>query len=337
MRLWARVIVANCLYYSRALAVMMWVRRRVLGRKEICVLALHRVLSEAQWAQATSLPGMVIKESSFAGLLEFLRRHFTVIPLEGLLQESPSLPDSAKPLCLITFDDGWKDNYTTAFPWLRRLELPAVVFLVTGMVGKRNGFWVERLVSAWRDPSKRGSVQAHLKTSLGAEIGHLHEAVEQLKHISAAARGQILAALGLDESSAGEAKGGNEMLDWPDILAMTQGGIEFAAHTDSHPLLVYEDDATVSRELRDGKTLLEEKLGAQVKAFAYPNGAWDERVRKMVEDEGYQCAFTTCRGWHRHGQERFDIPRIMLHEGRLTGLSGKFSPAILSFSLTGWR
>ena len=81
--------------------------------------------------------------------------------------------------------------------------------------------------------------------------------------------------------------------------------------------------------------MLEQKLGKRVRGFAYPNGTWDERVRKMVKEAGYECAFVTERGWHRRGTDRFAIPRIMLHEGMVTGPSGKFSPALLSLRLSG--
>ena len=53
--------------------------------------------------------------------------------------------DQAKPLCLLTFDDGWRDTYATAYPWLKRFGMPATVFIATGSIERRGGFWVEQL------------------------------------------------------------------------------------------------------------------------------------------------------------------------------------------------
>jgi len=332
----ARLMLAACLYYSGILRTLMLLRRRLLGRREAYVLCLHRVLSDAQTANAGSLPGMVLEESTFAALLEFLRRHFTVISLQEFLQEEPGRRASSKPLCLITFDDGWKDNYTTAFRWLRKFDLPAVVFLVTGKIGSKEGFWVEHLSWAWRDSARSSLLLSQLRTTLGVAIKDLYDAVERLKQMPAETRARILAALDVEQPGA-EAQRSDAMLAWEDILTMERGGVACESHTDTHPLLVYEDDVTVARELQTSKSILEAKLGRKVRAFAYPNGAWDGRVRSMVQDAGYECAFTTQRGWYHLGDDRYTIPRIMLHEGKVTGLSGKFSPAMLSLSLMGWR
>jgi hypothetical protein len=81
--------------------------------------------------------------------------------------------------------------------------------------------------------------------------------------------------------------------------------------------------------------MIEEKLKKKVRAFAYPNGNWDERVRKQVQTAGYECAFTTARGWHRRGEDAYTIRRIMLHEGKVAGLSDEFSTAVVALRLSG--
>jgi len=65
-------------------------------------------------------------------------------------QNSP-IPDKA---FLITLDDGFEDNYTNAFPILQRYNIPALIYLVTGLLGKTNQ-WVsaptfsERKMLSW--------------------------------------------------------------------------------------------------------------------------------------------------------------------------------------------
>ena len=54
--------------------------------------------------------------------------------------------------------------------------------------------------------------------------------------------------------------------------------VEIGSHTVNHPLLVYEDDATVEHEVGESRKVLEGKVGKRIRAFAYPNGAWDEPV-----------------------------------------------------------
>jgi peptidoglycan/xylan/chitin deacetylase (PgdA/CDA1 family) len=161
--------------------------------------------------------------------------------------------------------------------------------------------------------------------------------IEHFKHMPAKERQLALAKIMPQAGDGAQNNEGDAMLTWDEVLAMHRGGIEFESHTVTHPLLVYEDDQSVQFELLDCKQALEEKLNQKVRALAYPNGTWDARVRNAAEKAGYICAFTTERGLHREGGDPYAIPRIMLHEGNVTGMRGKFSPAILSLRLSGWR
>jgi peptidoglycan/xylan/chitin deacetylase (PgdA/CDA1 family) len=102
-------------------------------------------------------------------------------------------------------------------------------------------------------------------------------------------------------------------------------------------LLPFESEEVISDEVRTCKRKIEARVPTKVRAFAYPNGDWDPRVRRQVADAGYDCAFTTQRGWYRRGDDRYTVRRILLHEGCVTGFDGTFSPAAFNLKLTGWR
>ncbi len=326
---------AGLLYYSGAFTLCCLWRQRRSGRK-VCVLGLHRVLTEEQLHSANSLEGIILHEKTFAAVLEFLGRSFSIISLDSFLRGPKGPGRSAKPRCLLTFDDGWKDNYITALPLLKRFNIPATVFAVAGLIGTERTFWVERLMRIWRDDTRRDELRATLEAGAGAVteqdwFGHV---VERLKHMPAAQRDQILEPL--TASPEGLLANGDLLLTWEEARQMQREGIEIEAHSVSHPLLVYEDDCTVKHELQDGKLELEQKLGKKIRAFAYPNGTWDQRVRKLVQDAGYECAFVTERGWYREGDDPFSIRRILLHEGCVTSPRGRFSPALMSMRIAGW-
>jgi peptidoglycan/xylan/chitin deacetylase (PgdA/CDA1 family) len=80
---------------------------------------------------------------------------------------------------------------------------------------------------------------------------------------------------------------------WEQAREMDAGGVEIGSHTVSHPILTTTDDAQLRRELRDSRARLEAELGRAVELFCYPNGAFDERVRREAAGAGYLCAVTT--------------------------------------------
>jgi peptidoglycan/xylan/chitin deacetylase (PgdA/CDA1 family) len=329
---------AGLLYYSGLLRLLHSLRRVFGRRREICVLGLHRVLSQGEEGRSNSLDGIVLKEATFAKLLEFLARRFSVISPDVLLENTPREPHDSKPWCLLTFDDGWRDNYTSAFPWLKKHAIPATIFLTTGMVGTRGGFWVEQLVRLWKDSAKRQQIQQEFRKAVPGrvEAPNLEEVVEYCKRMPNEGRRNFLRNLGLSADSSHDSDAADQMLTWDEIVEMSRDGIDFGSHTVSHPLLTYENDAKVEQELHSSKQTLEEKLAKKVKTFAYPNGDWDDRIRTMVKDSGYDLAFSVNRGWYFQGADRYTIPRIMLHEGNVTGPGGRFSPAILALRLSGW-
>jgi peptidoglycan/xylan/chitin deacetylase (PgdA/CDA1 family) len=80
------------------------------------------------------------------------------------------------------------------------------------------------------------------------------------------------------------------------LKEMQRYGVEFGSHTLTHPNLTSLGHRELVRELRDSKDRLEDLLGAEVSAFAYPYGAVDRRVRSYVAEAGYRLAFTTVAG-----------------------------------------
>jgi len=86
------------------------------------------------------------------------------------------------------------------------------------------------------------------------------------------------------------------LLDVPQMRELQGTGVQFGSHTLTHPDLRRLDDAALRREVRQSKAKLEDELGSEVSAFAYPYGCVDERVRAAVGEAGYKRAYTTYPG-----------------------------------------
>ncbi len=82
------------------------------------------------------------------------------------------------------------------------------------------------------------------------------------------------------------------LLTLQQIREMQRHGVEFGSHTLTHPWLPDLSDDALRREVGDSKRRLEDMLGTEVTAFAYPFGGIDLRVRTAVEEAGYRLGFT---------------------------------------------
>jgi peptidoglycan/xylan/chitin deacetylase (PgdA/CDA1 family) len=307
----------------------LWHLLRPHSPDQVLILGLHRVVTPSQRANANSLPGMFLSEGNFRDLLRHLKQRFEIIALDTFL--SGNLPQPSKPLCLLTFDDGWQDNFSTAYPLLKQESIPAAIFLATGTIDGQGTFWVEYLLQTVRRdgwPAVRTRLAA---AAADPEVGaDAESAIEFLKHMPARRREQILAPV---LGAGGTSPTGDSMMTWDNVAAMSRDGIAFGAHTVTHPLLTYEEPECVARELTDGKARIESVLGRAAEAFAYPNGDWNPAVRQAVEAAGYRCAFQVKRGWYRMGDDRFTIRRVFLHDGAVAGWNGEFSAAMFNWTV----
>ncbi|MBD3245977.1 MAG: polysaccharide deacetylase family protein [Candidatus Omnitrophica bacterium] len=111
--------------------------RRYFRRNLPVVLCYHRVVDDLAQAHQYSDSGMVVSRETFRRQMEFLRRHYCVISMDTFTR----FLDGAGPLpqysVLVTFDDGYKDNFTCAYPVFTELDLPVTLFVTTGFIDGR--------------------------------------------------------------------------------------------------------------------------------------------------------------------------------------------------------
>ena len=166
------------------------------------------------------------------------KHHFTVLPLTAFIEALQSGIPVPRKSVVITFDDGYEDNYTQAFPILKEYKFPATIFVVADSVNTK-GF---------------------LTTA-------------QMKELLA-------------------------------------NGIEIGSHTRTHAYLPDTPVDVRRTEIFDSKRRLEEETGVRVAHFAYPTGGFDEEIKEMVKQAGYDSACTTNRGYDRFNRDLHELKRV---------------------------
>lgn len=78
-----------------------------------------------------------VRPEYFAEQMAYLKnKRFNVIPLTQLVERIEKKQSILKKTVVLTFDDGYEDNYFNAWPILKKYNFPATIFLVSGFVGK---------------------------------------------------------------------------------------------------------------------------------------------------------------------------------------------------------
>ena len=315
-RSWTRKALAGFLFHGQVLQLL---PRAVSGRRFI--VAYHRVIPDDSGDLSFVQPGMYVTSDTFEMHLHHLQARYAVVPLEQLV----AMQDGDA--CAITFDDGWRDNYATAFPLLRQHGLPATVFLATNLVGTARWPWPDRVcfyvhlaapadLSAVLEPAWREEVGTSFGTSVpsGDRFAAAEEIVHRLKRLGHDVLTRVVGRLDdrftdLDVALHQQ----RPWLTWEEAREMAEHGISFGSHTENHVILTKVPLLEARHEIIHSRTELSTRLGQPVTAFCYPNGAYNPDIVRMVAEAGYQCAVTTKSGSLQCPARPFELNRILVH------------------------
>src|SRR3989304_984073 len=109
------------------------------------VVLYHGVTGNTSPKRIENYRGKHVRKDAFSYQITWLKRHFEIVPLRSIEDcvQRRRYPDRS--LCAITFDDGYRNNYTNAFPVLKRMGVPATIFLTTGFIDRKFPLWPDAL------------------------------------------------------------------------------------------------------------------------------------------------------------------------------------------------
>ncbi len=284
----------------------------------LLVLTYHRILPETN--NFVFDEGVIsVSPEIFEEEIKFCKEYFTLINFEVLkecVENEAILPPN--PL-IITFDDGYRDNFECAFPILKKYNLPATIFLTVDYVSTNKIFW-------WDE------VSFYMKRAGHEKKEEINNMLRSLKLISNRERIQRIEELkdraSIDLSNLNLDR---QILNWEEINEMSDGGIEFGSHTMTHPVLSQlEDECELEYEIRKSKEILEDKLGKEVIAFSYPVGgkdAFNESIKEKIKKTGYDFAVTYIQGVNNfnNGMDKYALKRLHLDQESLERFKAKLS------------
>ena len=311
-------------------------RTAAAARPGLVVLTYHRIAEPG--ADPFYDPVISATPESFRAQIDWLRRNVRVLALDELLAMLESGSPWREPAALITFDDGYRDNFEVAAPILREQGVPATFFLPTAFLEAPRLPWWDRVAYAikqTRVPAlrlERGPDGGAPPLSIDLEA--MSRSAVIMKIIRAFLDGTIADERWfLDQLSAraevevdGESLARALFTDWDQVrqLAGVDSILTIGSHGHAHHRLAGLDEASQRQELTESKRILESRLGREVAALAYPYGwpgSYTARTKALAAEAGYRLAFASLEGVNRPDSlDPYDIRRL--------GVGSSDSPAL---------
>lgn len=235
-----------------------------------------------------------------------------------------------KRFALITFDDGYLDNYLHAYPLLKTANLPAVFFIATDFIDQHKIPWWDEI--AWLIKNNELHQQFIQKWQLPDDFQTLapREQIYLLLKKVKCNTGQTIEAkliqIRMDLNSDERQVMPEEQLfmDWDMVREVSANGITIGSHTCSHRILSGLDEQEQTFEILQSKLKLEKQLNGQpVCSFAYPVGgqtSYNKSSIKCLEESEYQMAFNFLPGINtRLHEHRFTLNRYAIDDKSSAG------------------
>jgi peptidoglycan/xylan/chitin deacetylase (PgdA/CDA1 family) len=260
------------------------------------VLTYHRV---APANDPSLCPGLFsITPEGLEHQLRNVASRYATVSLDDVLACQRGGAVLPKGALLITFDDGYRDFEQHAWPVLRRLGLPAVLFVPTAYPDAPDrAFWWDRLHAGLMQPGASNPLATSVGSFPVATPAERMQALKQLKGFVKrlpAERAASLVDEVCDRLDAPAPAG--RVLGWDALRQLANAGLAVCAHTRTHPQLDRVSRETAREEIRGSIADLKRELGSSPPAFAYPDGRLRDDVVEVLEEEGVELAFTTQRG-----------------------------------------
>lgn len=293
--------------------------KSALVRHEAIVLTYHSVIPDS--SSLISIPHH-LRESLFREHIHHLSASgYNCISLSHLARnlKSRKLP---KKTIAITFDDGFYNNYSIAYPILKERDVPATLFITTELMGSKSLLWPEQLgilLTVIKTPKIRIN-DKEIPVASAEEKSRAYVLIASSFSTMSAA--QIATAINEllaqseDKTSihTGPMHEAVRFMDWTQVAELKQSGlVDIGSHTMSHRRLSRLSDEEAEQEIRTSKKIVENHIH-ECKTFAYPHGRtnvdFNDKHTRMAVEAGYEIVLTADPKTLSSRSTSINLPRI---------------------------
>ncbi|MEM0966811.1 MAG: polysaccharide deacetylase family protein [Verrucomicrobiota bacterium] len=287
-------------------------------------ILLYHGVTRLRSAGIENYSGKHISENDFRQQMNLVSIKYHPLSIDEVVEiheAGESYPANA---VVVSFDDGFENNHDIAAPILSDLEVPAVFYLSTGIVGTGRMFWVDQIEDVLNRSEKE-----EIEIALGAEpisfslgsqrlrIQALETIKDYCKRSEAAEKDRVV--LELVEAAGVKpdvnASGNYKAMTWEKAKRLNGDPLfTVGGHTMNHNILTRLEPFEMEREITESLKAIRRETGVKPRHFSYPEGQadhFDEGVIECLKNSEVVCSPSAIDGVNRREFDLFNLRRIM--------------------------
>ena len=297
-----------------------------MSKKNFTILLYHGVTNYKS-VGVENFSRKHIFSSDFEKQMIYLKKNYKVISMDELvyLYKNSNLIDKNINYAVVTFDDGFKNNFSTAAPILTKHEIPTMFYITSGLIGTRKLFWVDKIEN-YVNKANVNSFKLRLNINyINFNIGSFKQKIEAIKKIKSYCKlvsrndkDRIINELKIVTKYKHSKKiiKNYEILNWNEIRLMSKNKLfSFGAHTVDHEILSYLSKSDMMNQIKKSVSTLGSKLNFKVKHFSYPEGQknhYNQSVINFLKKIGIICSPSAVKGLNSQYDDLYHLKRIMV-------------------------
>ncbi len=283
----------------------------------VAIVMYHSVMDEPG-AEANTLGAVIHATKDFRGQMELVARDFSPVTMDDALEFVRGEKELPERPVVITFDDGYADNYQVASPVLKQIGVPAAFYVTVECVEKQKLPWPARVRYSflstkkieWTEPQGAGWPLNDLEGRTRA----FERALQYCGRLAGNSQEAFVQGLERELGAGPPSPGHRLMMTWDEVRSLAREGHIVGSHTMTHPNMAHVQRDDLKREFVESKRALEQELASPVVHFSYPcpvlQPHWAEHTVRESRQSGYETAVTTNGGLVRRNDDPLCLRRI---------------------------
>ena len=311
------------LYYLRFFDLLIKVLTKIRKQHPCIILNYHRIVDDSS-RYLSKGPVVHHHLKHLQKEIPYLKKIYRILSMDEVVYRMNSGLGFKKPSVAITFDDGYLDNYTLAYPVLKKHGVPVTIYLATSFIGTLERTWTDQIELALLETKKDRFIlpellsneklrirtkeereQVNIKVAEALKVGPDEERKELMRN--------LFKILELDDTCRSNLKS-RMMLNWGEVQKMAQNDITIGAHSHTHPILSRMPFQEAKEDIFISKKVIEKNLGIKAKHFAFPNGReedFTEELRDYCRQIGFESVSSVVYGMNNgHNGNVMSLKRI---------------------------